>query len=118
LFRFVFVFCVSFANLLPPQRYYLPLFLVDYFEPSSVTLIWGAYFGRAETCLRKFTHIMAQCIEISIASFALATLWKSENNFSLQLSAHMRFWLVITCVQIYREEPLTNLLMTKLNCTV
>jgi hypothetical protein len=61
---------------------------------------------------------MAQCIEISIASFALATLWKFKNNFSLQLSAHMWFWLVITCVQICREELLTNLLMTKLNCKV
>jgi hypothetical protein len=30
----------------------------------------------------------------------------------------MGFWLVITCVQICTEEPLTDLLMTKLNCTV
>jgi len=55
LFRFVFVFCVSFAALLPPQRYYLPLSLVDYFERSSVTLI-----GSTDRAISR--HRSASCV--------------------------------------------------------
>ncbi len=58
-FLFCFVsfsfFCVSFAGLLPPQRYYLPLSFVDYFEPSSVTLI-----GCTDPAISR--HRSASCV--------------------------------------------------------
>ncbi len=59
LFLFSFVsfsfFCVSFAALLPTQRYYLPLSRVDYFEPSSVTPI-----GCTDPAISR--HRSASCV--------------------------------------------------------